>query len=70
MFIIEREDLINWSQGNIMLRDENRCIAVDETRCEEAERRLLKGEKIGLTINNELISTMQLVDGGYKEELI
>lgn len=67
MFIIGREDLINWSQGIIMHREGLNCFATDELSCKEAEKRLQNGEKIGLTINNELVSTMQLVNGCYEE---
>lgn len=70
MFIVDRNDLISWSQGIYLLREGTSLIAVDEPRCEEAKKRLQKGEMIGLTINNELVSTMQLVNGCYKEKEI
>jgi len=69
MFKIKRWMMIRWAEGEIMERNEDSCIVVDELACEEAERRLNIGETIGLMDNNyNVVSTLSLTDEGYVEK--
>jgi hypothetical protein len=70
MFIVDRNQFISWTQGILMDRHNDNVLVVNSTKCQEVKNKLDMGEKIGLTINGELITTMIMTDEGYIEDLI
>jgi len=70
MIIVKRQGFMLWTQGILMDRDrEGNVVIGDDTKNEEAEKALERGEEIGLTINGRLVSTMKLEDGAFVEKL-
>jgi len=69
MFIVDRAQFIAWTQGILFGNHVGSVFAVNEVNCQEAENRLKNGEKIGLTVKGELKTTMQLIDGVFREQL-
>jgi len=69
MFCVNRLEFMGWVQGMLMDRDaDGKVFVVDEKKCEEAQRLLDDGERIGLTgSNDEIITTMKFEEGGYRE---
>ena len=62
--------MILYSQGILMDRSGYNFVVVNSEKCREAEERILSGEKIGLTVDSVIISTMQLEDGCIEERMI
>ena len=71
MFIVDREHFIAWTEGILMINNNGNVFAVDELKCKEAEERLYKGEEVGFTVNDNLVSKIfKNSDGEFIEELI
>jgi hypothetical protein len=70
IFIVDRREFIAWTKGHLLIRHQDRLLAPNEVACMEAERRLKAGEPVGLTINGELFSTLELIDGICTEKKI
>jgi hypothetical protein len=68
---VNREQFIAWTQGILLERNsDGGCFAVNETKCEEAQKRLEQGEEIGFMINGELKSKIAMINNQYMEVLI
>lgn len=70
MIIVDRNSFIAWTEGILMERAGDKILKIgDNIKHEEAEEALNQGEKIGLTVKGELISTMSLTEHGFSEKL-
>lgn len=71
MFIVDRNQFIGWTQGILLQRNpDGGCFVVNEIMCEEAQKRLEKGEEVGFTIKGELKTKIKMIDDQYVEEWI
>jgi len=70
MFIVERESFIDWTRGYLLRREEGKLVVGDRKENEEAMKRLEAGETIYLTVDNEVFSRLNKVDGAFVEEKI
>ncbi len=70
MFTVPRAELMAWSAGILLHNQRGRIFAVNELRCEEAQRLMDEGETIALTENDRIVTTMRLTENGYEENSI
>lgn len=70
MFIVERESFIDWTRGYLLRRERGKLVVGDRKENEEAMKRLEAGETIYLTVDNEVFSRLNKVDGAFVEEKI
>jgi hypothetical protein len=70
MILVNRDDFMAWVEGVLMSRDAKGNVTVgDKEIHDRAYEALSKGEIIGLTCNDEIVTTMSLEEGGYVEKI-
>lgn len=55
---VDRDGFIAWTEGSLMERRGNRAMVVNTTKCRKAVSAMDRGEVIGLTRDEKLVSTM------------
>ncbi len=69
---INRAELYAWINGEVMIRNnEGNVFIVDESKCEQLEKRMLVGESVYLTgSDNKVISVVNLENETFVERCI
>ena len=69
MKTVDRNEFMVWLEGYFIKRDANGFIAPNEAACEAAHDAVNRGEKIALTVDNEIVSYIISRDDGFYEEI-
>lgn len=66
----DRENLINYINGDLLYLSNGKGFVCDELEAEEAIKCMNKGEVINLTVNRVVFSRMKLTMDGYIEKKV
>ena len=68
MQLVDKQDLIMWSEGVYLEFKNGKGYCVNEIACQAAQDALDRGEIVGLTVKNRLVSYVKKKGDGYYEQ--